>query len=191
MNSLRYEFAILVIKDFHVQLICIIPNCSLACSYSISTYLEPFVLFFIVELPWVSLWVICSLRLVTFPSLQIQRNLQLRIEEQGKYLQMMFEKQCKSGVDKLNASSSSLDDPSAQPSDAMEISPDKSELEPSKVDHGETEADPVKSNVTSAECAEEQPIEKQKSPETEACQDPEPDVCMSSSSPPKRPKIKE
>lgn len=28
--------------------------------------------------------------------MQIQRNLQLRIEEQGKYLQMMFEKQCKS-----------------------------------------------------------------------------------------------
>ncbi|KAG6571544.1 Protein PHOSPHATE STARVATION RESPONSE 1, partial [Cucurbita argyrosperma subsp. sororia] len=27
---------------------------------------------------------------------QIQRNLQLRIEEQGKYLQMMFEEQCKS-----------------------------------------------------------------------------------------------
>ena len=28
---------------------------------------------------------------------QIQRNLQLRIEEQGRYLQMMFEKQCKTG----------------------------------------------------------------------------------------------
>ncbi|PRQ25736.1 putative transcription factor MYB-HB-like family [Rosa chinensis] len=122
--------------------------------------------------------------------LEIQRNLQLRIEEQGKYLQMMFEKQCKSGGDKLNASSSSLDDPSAQPSVAMQVSPDKSELEPSKVEHGEIEADAVKSKVTSVECAEER-IGKQKSPETEAPKDCEPDVCMSSSQPPKRPKIKE
>ncbi|KAK1307707.1 hypothetical protein QJS10_CPA09g01962 [Acorus calamus] len=29
---------------------------------------------------------------------KIQRNLQLRIEEQGRYLQMMFEKQCKAGM---------------------------------------------------------------------------------------------
>ncbi|XP_050366407.1 protein PHOSPHATE STARVATION RESPONSE 1-like [Argentina anserina] len=123
--------------------------------------------------------------------LEIQRNLQLRIEEQGKYLQMMFEKQCKSGVDKLNASSSSLENTSAQPSDAMQVSPDKSQLEPSKAEHGETEVDPVKSKVASAECADE-PIGKQKLPETEAPEDSEPDVSMSRSPPPpKRPKIKE
>ncbi|XP_042387990.1 uncharacterized protein LOC121980089 [Zingiber officinale] len=33
---------------------------------------------------------------------QIQRNLQLRIEEQGKYLQVMFEQQCKSTMNKFN-----------------------------------------------------------------------------------------
>ncbi|CAN1145362.1 Protein PHOSPHATE STARVATION RESPONSE 1 [Linum perenne] len=38
--------------------------------------------------------------------LEMQRNLQLRIEERGRNLQMMFEKQCKSGSDKLKASSS-------------------------------------------------------------------------------------
>ena len=40
-----------------------------------------------------------------FLFLQIQRNLQLRIEEQGKYLQMMFEKQ-NSGLEKGTASKS-------------------------------------------------------------------------------------
>ncbi|AES61691.1 myb-CC type transfactor, lheqle motif protein [Medicago truncatula] len=41
--------------------------------------------------------------------LTIQRNLQLRIEEQGRYLQMMFEKQCKSGVEPFKASSSAIE----------------------------------------------------------------------------------
>nr|UVW93815.1 phosphate starvation response 1 [Pinellia ternata] len=49
--------------------------------------------------------------------LEIQRNLQLRIEEQGKYLQMMFEKQYKAGNERLS-SSSTLDAPTAQSSDA-------------------------------------------------------------------------
>jgi hypothetical protein len=39
--------------------------------------------------------------------LQVQRNLQLRIEEQGKCLQIMIEQQCKPGADKvLDASTS-------------------------------------------------------------------------------------
>jgi hypothetical protein len=38
--------------------------------------------------------------------LQIQRKLQLRIEEQGKYLQMMLEKQCKSSTEKVQDPSS-------------------------------------------------------------------------------------
>jgi hypothetical protein len=38
--------------------------------------------------------------------LQIQRKLQLRIEEQGKYLQMMFEKQCRSSTQKVQDPSS-------------------------------------------------------------------------------------
>ncbi|GAB4830079.1 hypothetical protein Ancab_019720 [Ancistrocladus abbreviatus] len=52
---------------------------------------------------------------------EIQRNLQLRIEEQGKYLQMMFEKQA--GLDKLKASASS-----AEPLDAMPNSPVKNDI---------------------------------------------------------------
>lgn len=42
--------------------------------------------------------------------LEIQRNLQLRIEEQGKYLQMMFEQQRKMENERLKASSSNPDD---------------------------------------------------------------------------------
>lgn len=42
--------------------------------------------------------------------LEIQRNLQLRIEEQGKYLQMMFEQQRKMENGRLKASSSNQDD---------------------------------------------------------------------------------
>lgn len=41
--------------------------------------------------------------------MQIQRNLQLRIEEQGKYLQMMFEKQCKSSNIDNNPLKESID----------------------------------------------------------------------------------
>ena len=55
---------------------------------------------------------------VFFLLLQIQRNLQLRIEEQGKYLQMMFEKQ-NSGLSKGTASTSD--------------SPSKSEQEDKKI----------------------------------------------------------
>ncbi|GAA0143136.1 hypothetical protein LIER_35686 [Lithospermum erythrorhizon] len=49
----------------------------------------------------------------------IQRKLQLRIEEQGKYLRMMFEKRFKSGDDDLlnNSSSTMVENPSAQPID--------------------------------------------------------------------------
>ncbi|CAN6545263.1 unnamed protein product [Malus baccata var. baccata] len=123
--------------------------------------------------------------------LEIQRNLQLRIEEQGKYLQMMFEKQCKSGIDTLNPSSSNLDDPSAQPSDATQVCLDKSEPESSKLGQGETQTDPVKANSTSSGGSQE-PEGKQKSPETETVpQNPEPDVGEASSQPPKRAKIKE
>lgn len=44
-------------------------------------------------------------KMCSFPVPQIQRNLQLRIEEQGKYLQMMFEKQ-NSSLTKGTASTS-------------------------------------------------------------------------------------
>ncbi|CAL0299658.1 unnamed protein product [Lupinus luteus] len=56
--------------------------------------------------------------------LEIQRILQLRIEEQGRYLQMMFEKQCKPDIEKFKASSSIIDNPAGV----------KSDLEASQVD---------------------------------------------------------
>ncbi|KAF2294891.1 hypothetical protein GH714_026866 [Hevea brasiliensis] len=70
--------------------------------------------------------------------LEIQRNLQLRIEEQGRYLQMIFEQQCNSGADKLKASSSAMENPSAVSSDAIHDSPAKNETETSQSDHGKT-----------------------------------------------------
>ncbi|MCL7031353.1 hypothetical protein MKW94_000039 [Papaver nudicaule] len=70
--------------------------------------------------------------------LEIQRNLQLRIEEQGRYLQMMFEKQCKSGSEKLKASTSNPDDPSALSLDQVQNSPSKDEAEGSEKDQALT-----------------------------------------------------
>lgn len=73
-------------------------------------------------------------------SWQIQRNLQLRIEEQGRHLQMMFEKQRKLEDGKSKVSSSSLDDPTLLQSDAVLPSGnDKSEI--SEPDHAKTVSD--------------------------------------------------
>jgi hypothetical protein len=120
--------------------------------------------------------VICVvLILLSLSSEQIQRNLQLRIEEQGRCLQMMFEKQCKSGIDKLKASAPS--------SDAVPDSPDKSELEDSQVDHGKTVTDPGSANTRMEERSPEQ-----KAPEAKAPQNSEPDACESNSQPSKRPR---
>ncbi|KAK1431359.1 hypothetical protein QVD17_07816 [Tagetes erecta] len=54
--------------------------------------------------------------------LEIQRNLQLRIEEQGKYLQMMFEQQRKMENERLKPSSSNPNDDPAPPLNATEKS---------------------------------------------------------------------
>jgi hypothetical protein len=55
--------------------------------------------------------------------LQIQRKLQLRIEEQGKYLQMMFEKQSQSSTEKVQDPSSR--DTTAKPSSNQSQSTNK------------------------------------------------------------------
>ncbi|KAI3706079.1 hypothetical protein L1987_76334 [Smallanthus sonchifolius] len=54
--------------------------------------------------------------------LEIQRNLQLRIEEQGKYLQMMFEQQRKMENERLKPSSSNPNDDYAPPLNTTEKS---------------------------------------------------------------------
>lgn len=58
-----------------------------------------------------------------FPKIVIQRNLQLRIEEQGRYLQMMFEKQYKSGTNLLNGVSPTNESPSKELTDVPPNSP--------------------------------------------------------------------
>lgn len=94
---------------------------------------------------------------------------------------MMFEKQCKSGIDKLKASASTLENPSAPSPDAVPDSPDKSELEVSQVDHGKTVTDPGSANTRLEESSPEQ-----KAPEAKVPQNSEPDACESTSQPSKR-----
>ncbi|KAI7743601.1 hypothetical protein M8C21_000800 [Ambrosia artemisiifolia] len=73
--------------------------------------------------------------------LEIQKNLQMRIEEQGRYLKMIFEKQCKSGIDQFGPSSSTLE--RSEPELTNEVSSSPSQLE--------TEPDPIKVELTSTE----------------------------------------
>ncbi|KAI4349351.1 hypothetical protein L6164_009948 [Bauhinia variegata] len=99
--------------------------------------------------------------------LEIQRNLQLRIEEQGRYLQMMFEKQCKPGNEKLKASSSSLESPSAATSEAIKDSSAKSEMEASKLEHSKTEHEQTDCSITIEESLQSQEVgAKYNAPET-------------------------
>lgn len=66
--------------------------------------------------------------------MQIQRNLQLRLEEQGRHLQMMFEKQCKSGIDKFKAPSDvtngTPDSPANAESLTLHVNPSEPGLNP-------------------------------------------------------------
>ncbi|GKU86224.1 hypothetical protein SLEP1_g772 [Rubroshorea leprosula] len=126
--------------------------------------------------------------MVLFSSQQIQRNLQLRIEEQGRYLQMMFEKQ-KSGLEQLKASSSNPDNPPA-PSDTTNDSPTKTELEASQVAHGDTEIDTIDASSIMEDNSQEA-SGKQKAPETEDPEKAGPNVCESTSQPTKRPRVDE
>ncbi|KAK6137767.1 hypothetical protein DH2020_028491 [Rehmannia glutinosa] len=99
--------------------------------------------------------------------LQIQRNLQLRIEEQGKHLQMMFEKQRKMEEDKLKASSSSnLDDPSPLPTVEKQPSIHNVKAESSDHDHSGTTDIPV---------ADEHPNKQEILSERKTCEDHESD----------------
>lgn len=120
--------------------------------------------------------------------MQIQRNLQLQIEEQGKYLQMMFEKQYKS-VDVLNKTSS-VESPSGETKDVTPNSPAKSEPRISKLDHEESEDAGVDAAVTMAPVqVSRNSGEKQKLSESEVSEDVEAhDPVGSSSQPAKRAK---
>lgn len=120
---------------------------------------------------------------IYFSAPQIQRNLQLRIEEQGKYLQMMFEKQ-KSGIDMLKGSSSNQENSST--------SLTKSELEGTQVDHDKKGPDTANANSTNEESSQPKELDgKQKAPETEAPENAELNVSELSSQPSKRPRTEE
>ncbi|CAJ1968222.1 unnamed protein product [Sphenostylis stenocarpa] len=95
-------------------------------------------------------------------SLLIQRNLQLRIEEQGRYLQMMFEKQCKSGTETLKASSSTIETPSGVSSNATRDFPAKNVLEASQMDHCRSGPDQANGSAT----VEEGSLEKGGNPDS-------------------------
>ncbi|KAE8675129.1 protein PHR1-LIKE 1-like isoform X5 [Hibiscus syriacus] len=119
---------------------------------------------------------------------EIQRNLQLRIEEQGRYLQTMFEKQ-KSGLDKLKVSSSNPENPPAS-SDATDESPTKSERESSQRDHVNSRTGTVNAKSMSERIPHEI-CGQHKAPETGDLEKAKTRVSELSSQPSKRPRIEE
>lgn len=96
--------------------------------------------------------------------IQIQRNLQLRIEEQGKHLQMMFEQQRKMEEEKSKATSLNLNEPSEIPIVEKQPSVDDTEAESSDHDHS------IITEVATETCTENQ-SKKEISSERETCCD--------------------
>ena len=133
--------------------------------------------------------VLFDVLLKCFSLLQIQRNLQLRIEEQGRCLQMMFEKQCQSGMEKLKTSSSSLENPSAVSTDAIQDSPENGALETSKNNNGNSKDDTGNSKTTIE--TQELGQQQEAAPNGKSVDDCEADVCETSSQPAKRPRTSE
>ena len=95
---------------------------------------------------------------------------------------MMLEKQCKSGMDKIKASSSAFENPSAAPSDPIRDSPEKGDPETSKTDHGKSEND--------AKTTPREGSDKINGHQEEA-EKHEPDSCEAGSQPTKRPRTTE
>lgn len=103
---------------------------------------------------------------------------------------MMFEKQNKSGIDKLKGPSSDLENPSALSLDAIQDSPGKDELEVSKLNHGKTGTD-LLNTYTTLEEGSQKVSAQQEAPEDKAPEKSEPDIDKSSSHPTKRPRTDE
>ncbi|CAK7341175.1 unnamed protein product [Dovyalis caffra] len=120
---------------------------------------------------------------------QIQRNLQLRIEEQGRYLQEMFEKQRKMGDDKSKAPSSSQDDPSLLQSQ-LEKSSANNKLEAPELDCVETRFDTSNASALLEESSQSI-SRKQKAPEDRNSQVLDQPEEESSLAPVKRPRTDE
>lgn len=103
---------------------------------------------------------------------------------------MMFEKQCKSGTDKIKASSSSLENPSAVSSDAIQDSPVDGEVKASERDHRKPGTDLGVAKTITEEGPDEL-CEQQESPQETTPDDLELDACGTSSQPLKRPRTSE
>ncbi|KAK7244245.1 hypothetical protein RIF29_39064 [Crotalaria pallida] len=102
---------------------------------------------------------------------KIQRNLQLRIEEQGRYLEMMFEKQCKTDNETFKVSSSTFESQSGVSIDAMKDFTAISDIEASPVDHcmpGPDQAD----CSTAVEEGPPQMVAKHESPKSQPFENP-------------------
>ncbi|MFS7914191.1 putative MYB-CC type transcription factor, LHEQLE-containing domain-containing protein [Helianthus anomalus] len=65
--------------------------------------------------------------------MQIQKNIQMRIEEQGRYLQMIFEKQCKFGIDAFQPASSTLEKSETELTNEISSSPARTKKEPDPI----------------------------------------------------------
>lgn len=102
---------------------------------------------------------------------------------------MMFEKQ-KSGLDKLNVSSSNPENPPASSSDATKESPAKSDVGALRMDHVNPGTEAVNANSMLEKSSQEMGGE-QKAPETGDLEKAEAGVSESSSQPSKRPRIEE
>lgn len=103
---------------------------------------------------------------------------------------MMFEKQCKPGVETFKASSSAVEIPSGVSSDAMKDSPAKTELEASKGDH----CKPGPEQANGGTAVEESSLEvggKQDAPKSQPSEDPKQHDNEDSAQPPKRPRTAE
>jgi hypothetical protein len=127
---------------------------------------------------------VCSdMVIAIFP--QIQRKLQLQIEEQGQYLQVMFENQRKMEDDRMKAAASNPDDPSAPPSNVVLPSPADDKSVTLKPDQDKT--GPGTSNAnTIAEDSSWDMIMKQKSHEARSTEDQGPGDGDSNAPPTKR-----
>lgn len=85
---------------------------------------------------------------------------------------MMFEKQCKPGVETFKASSSAIESLSGVSSDVVKDSPAKSELEASKMDNCKSGPDQANGSTT-VEKSSMEASEKQDTPKSQASKDPE------------------
>lgn len=83
------------------------------------------------------------------------------MEEQGKYLQMIFEKQCKFGIDNLRPSSPTPEKSEAEVTNAISSSPPQTQTEPGPLKLGSSIAE-ASSKEVEVDPSESQPSKRAK-----------------------------